>query len=99
MGPVAYAGYLAPHLDLIIEGHKRGFPIRRIAELLYAAGARAQTSDARPRVLSREQHVANLQAMVAYVLVRLGLRTRRSRRHLTARRCVAADGSVVWDTS
>jgi hypothetical protein len=94
----SYAGHLAPHLDLIIDGHRRGLSIRDIAEALYAAGARAETSDpGQLRQLSQAHHVVNLAAMVAYVLTRCGLRKRRSRRQLTARPRAAEDGTVVWE--
>jgi hypothetical protein len=98
MAPPGYTGYLAQHLDLIVGGCSRGRSSRNIAEQLYAAGARAGTSDGREP--SQQQHIGNLTAMVDYILLRCGLRTRRrSRRQLTARPRTATDGTVVWDSS
>ena len=89
--PPTYTGYLAPHLDLIVAAHQRGLSPHLIAERLFAAGARAQTSD--------PNHIADLRAMTLYVLRRLGLRQqqRRRRRQLTARPRQSKDGTVVWE--
>jgi hypothetical protein len=80
-----YAGYLAPFLDHIVDGHRRGLGSIEIAAKLYAAGARASTSDGRE--LSPQHHIGNIAAMVHFILLRLGLRTRKPRgKRLTARR-------------
>jgi hypothetical protein len=69
-----YNGYLAPYVDRIRELHGRGATTRKIAETLFALGARAATSDPNPRFkMSREHHVGNLRMMVLHVLNRLGL--------------------------
>src|SRR5262249_53870393 len=94
-----YTGYLAPHLDLILDGHARGLGTRAIAERLYALGVRASTSDGETssRTLSPQEHLGNLQTMTGYVLLRVGLRQRHARRsrQLTARRRTARDGTVT----
>jgi hypothetical protein len=97
--PSPYTGYLAPHLDLIVEGHRRGLSTRAVAERLYAAGARARTSRPQSYSLTEAFHLANLQAMALYVLCRLGLRQRqrRRRRQLTARPRKSEDGATVWE--
>ena len=76
-----YSGYLRGHVEQIRTLHERGATTREIAESLYLAGARANTSDPAvlSRVMSREHHVTNLQTMVLFVLQRLGLRRRRVR--------------------
>lgn len=91
---MTYTGYLAPHIALVIEGHRQGLPPAAIAERLYQAGARAQSSE-RHIVLTPERHVRNLQGMVIYVLMRLGLRVRipRAARRLTAR----PNADRVWE--
>jgi hypothetical protein len=76
-----YNGYLRDHVEQIRALHERGATTREIAESLYLAGARANTSEpaAHARVMSREHHIANLQTMALFVLQRLGLRHRRVR--------------------
>jgi hypothetical protein len=76
-----YNGYLRDHVEQIRALHERGATTREIAESLYLAGARTNTSDpaAHSRVMSREHHIANLQTMALFVLQRLGLRRRRVR--------------------
>jgi hypothetical protein len=87
MRGMKYAGYLAEHTDTIRDAYARGLGTRATAELLYEAGARANTSD--PRVpahaLSREHHIANLRMMTLFVLQRLELRAPRKPRVLNAR--------------
>jgi hypothetical protein len=69
-----YLGYLAPYLDRIRELHGCGATSREIAKALYAAGARAGTSDPDPNFrMTRDHHIANLRMMVVHVLNRLGL--------------------------
>jgi hypothetical protein len=80
MGDMEYAGYLAPHLDLIRDAHVRGADTREIATLLYERGARASTSDPHVHTLSRSHHIANLQTLSLFVLQRLGLRAPRKPR-------------------
>jgi hypothetical protein len=87
--PPTYSGYLAPHVDLIRDAHSRGLGTREIAKLLYAAGARADTSDPSVHELTRAHHIANLQMMALYALQRLGLCAARKPRgglQLTAKR-------------
>ena len=74
-----YSGYLAPHVDRIREMHASGASTLAIAEALYEAGARAQTSGPFPVKLTRADHLINLRAMVIYIERRLGLRIRRYR--------------------
>jgi hypothetical protein len=76
-----YNGYLRDHVEQIRTLHECGATTREIAESLYLAGARANTSEpaAHSRVMSREHHIANLQTMALFVLQRLGLRRRRVR--------------------
>jgi hypothetical protein len=98
-----YSGYLAQYLDLITEAHARGLSLRAIAEALYDAGARAQSSEpiAWAPALTRDHHIRNLSTMAHYALVRLGLRIRkpgRKRLMLTARQRTNAEGETVWET-
>jgi hypothetical protein len=79
MQSIPYAGYLAPHVGLIRELHERGASTWAIAEALYDAGARAQTSSPYSVAMGRANHLTNLQGMVIYIERRLGLRTRRIR--------------------
>jgi hypothetical protein len=93
-----YTGYLTPFLPLVTDGHRRGLSTRAIAELLYAAGARADTSPGMHR-LTEAHHIKNLRVMVVYAQIRLGLRARRprARTQLTARPRRGAGGNVVWE--
>jgi hypothetical protein len=77
---MSYDGYLAPHLDLIRERHARGANTREIAEALYMAGARADTSAPGVFRLTRANHVENLRMMTLYALQRLQLRAPRKAR-------------------
>jgi hypothetical protein len=88
-----YSGYLSEHLDLIRAAHARGEGSHAIAEELYLAGARAQTSEPGVHELSPDHHLRNLQTMTLHVLRQLGLHVRKSR-HLDAR--CGRDG--VWVT-
>ncbi len=74
-----YSGYLAAYVELIRALHEDGATTGAIAEALYAAGARARTSDPRSGRLSRKQHLVNLRAMIIHVQRRLGLRIRHVR--------------------
>jgi hypothetical protein len=55
--------------------HEAGANTREIAEALYAAGARANTSEPGipPYKLRREHHITNLKMMTLFALQRLGL--------------------------
>src|SRR5205823_2225152 len=79
MKNIGYSGYLAAHVELIRDLHGRGASTWAIAEALYAAGARADTSGPYPVEMSRADHLVNLRGMVIYVQRRLGLRIRRAR--------------------
>jgi hypothetical protein len=73
-----YTGYLTAHLHLLRDSHARGAGTREIAELLYAAGARSDTSEPGEHVLTYEHHIANLRTMALYALTRLGLPVRKT---------------------
>ena len=77
----AYTGYLTPYLDRIRAMHGAGHGTREIADALYAAGARANTSA--PGVpsykLTKAHHIKNLRVLTLFALKRLGLRTRTRR--------------------
>ena len=80
MKNLGYNGYLAAHVECIRTLHESGASTAAIAEALYAAGARAQTSDPYPnKKMDRAAHLVNLRAMVIHVQRRLGLRIRRVR--------------------
>ncbi len=90
MSETTYSGYLAKYTEMIRDLHGRGASTRAIATALYAAGARASTSNPNDR-LSRAEHLVNLRGMVLYVQRRLGLRIRRVRvLHLKANRVAGA---------
>ena len=97
---MAYTGYLAPFADLLIEGYREGLSTVALAERLYEAGARADTSEPGAALMSRQHHIRNLRAMVVYAQVRLGLRMRISRaaRTLTARARVIGE-QTIWEAS
>lgn len=79
MSDTAYNGYLAKYTETIRDLHERGASTRAITEALYAAGARARSSNPHSGKLSRKQQLVNLRAMVIHVQRRLGLRIRRVR--------------------
>jgi hypothetical protein len=82
----SYRGYLSPHVKTIYAMAEAGASTREIAEAVYAAGARSQTTD-RPRRRPGRQlgdkiqraQVRALRALVLHVLQRFGLRTRKKR--------------------
>jgi hypothetical protein len=95
---MAYAGYLSPFVDLLIEGHRAGLSTAALAERLYAAGARSDSSEPRAGPLSKQHHIRNLRTMALYALVRLGQRARipRPTRSLTATARVIGN-QTVWE--
>jgi hypothetical protein len=95
----SYSGYLTAYVPQIRELHGTGATVRQIAEAIFAAGARAQTSEPIQLDMSRDHHVANLALMVLYVLRRLGLRSPRRVRvlRLKAERDASSEkGALAW---
>jgi hypothetical protein len=76
---IPYNGYLAAYVELIRALHEGGASTWEIAKALYAAGARARSSDPHSGRLSRKQHLVNLRAMTIHIQRRLGLRMRHVR--------------------
>jgi hypothetical protein len=95
---MAYAGYLAKFADLLIEGHRAGLSTAALAERLYAAGARSDTSEPRAAPLSKQHQIRNLRTAALYALVRLGQRARipRAAKSLTATARVIGN-QTVWE--
>jgi hypothetical protein len=93
---MSYDGYLTEHVGLIRDCHQRRLSTRATAELLFANGARADSSEPGVR-LTPAHHIKNLRQMVLFVLNRLGLRERKRRgaRVLNARPTRTAEG-IVW---
>ena len=72
----SYNGYLAAYIETVRTMHADGKTSRQIAEVLYASGVRADTSEPGPRArakMSREHHINNLRQMVSYAMLRMGM--------------------------